>query len=83
MKWRSNVYITEHAKSRASERYIKKLSPSRLGMHIQGALRAGVPVNEYGAIEVELGDGFAAICKPEMRGGWAVITIVDKEGWTA
>ncbi len=77
------VYITEHAKDRANERCGKKIKPSKLRMHIQGTLRAGAPVDDNGAIKVDLGDGISAICKPELRGGWAVITIVDKWGQIA
>lgn len=75
---KSRVRIRRHAWQRAHERLPeKKISASLIHRHIDGALRAGVPVNDQGAIEVNIGDGRIAVCVPELYGGWSVVTFID------
>lgn len=74
----SRVRIRRHAWQRARERLPnKKITASLIHRHIDGALRAGVPVNAQGAIEINIGNGRIAVCVPELHGGWSVVTFID------
>lgn len=70
--------LTRHARQRARERLPFKVSETRLGWQIQGALKAGRPVREDGSISVPIGHGWYAICHPRAEGGWDVVTFVKR-----
>jgi hypothetical protein len=78
---RSRVRISDHAWQRARERMPRaKLNAHKVRQHLDGALRAGVAVNEQGAIHVPIGGGREAICVPEPWGGWMVLTVINTNG---
>lgn len=78
------VRIRRHAWERVEERLPgKKLTPDIVRRHIDGALRAGVPVNSRGAIELPIGGGAILVCVPEMWGGWSVVTVLFDPSRTA
>ena len=75
---RSKVRISKHAWERARQRMPwAKLNPNKVRQHLDGALRAGVKVNDQGAVHIPIGSGYEAICVPEPWGGWSVLTIID------
>lgn len=77
---RTVVVLTEHARQRWRERGGQgKLTAAKIRRHLLGYLPSGAEVRDM-AIEVPLGDGFFAVCVPELGGYWSVVTIGRKTG---
>lgn len=69
------VVLTEHARRRWKERGgAGELTAAKVRRHLLGMLPSGAEVRDA-AIEVPLGDGFFAVCVPELGGYWSVVTV--------
>ena len=73
------IHITDHAQQQYRQRGGRgKLQRSTVRGRLMGALAVGLEVvNE--AVEVPLGSDWYGVCRPELWGGWSVVTVVRKK----
>ena len=74
------VVVTNHARQRYRERGGEgQLTAGRVRRHLQAQLRDGVvPGPDLDAV-IPIGDGFRAVCVPEVTGGWVVLTVFREQ----